>query len=1122
LPSLIDSKIANCKSWADFEQLVAAHENKDKGDLFERLTQLFLQTSPTYKSKIRNVWWCNNPYTNEFPEAVRQKLNLPEKDEGIDLICETFEGKYWSVQAKYRTDNDRALTTKELSKFLNLSFVTSGQIELGLITHTSTKPVRKQDLMGHTTELGLQNFLEMSPEQWKQIAGICANNAPLPPIARTPEPFQRAAIENAIKHFQTENNARGKLIMPCGTGKSLMAYWMAREMNAKSIILAVPSLALVKQSLGDWTAEFLAEGIRPEWLAVCSDDSVGSMKEADSTVSTVYEAGIPATTDQFEIIKFLEKRTDDPKVIFTTYQSSEVLAEACTTAGFTADLLIADEAHKTVGSSAKKFATLVSDDNILINKRLFMTATERVIRGSGEGEVVSMDDVSVYGEVFHQMSFAEAIHEKIICDYKILTLFVSENETSDLVSQRQTVEVQQGNRKIETDAHSLAVGLAVEKAFKKYGVKRAITFHSSIKRAENFANQQREFSGLVSEGLEIDYQTISSKQTAGQRSKRLHDFKSKDLALLSNARCLTEGVDIPSIDCVAFVDPKQSVVDIVQAAGRAMRKSDETGKDHGYILIPISVPPDYSLEEFGDLTDFKSMTRIITSLSTQDERIAEELKAGIHGSGGGQIIIDDDFVKDIKLDYDDFCDQIRTQIWSTVGRANWRPFEEAREFVRALGLDGQKDWHAWSASSERPSDIPSDPQRVYKYKGWKNTPDWVGSSFVATKDRTYLSFEDARKFVIGLNFETYNEWKNFAKSELKPENIPGDPRWVYRDSGWAGGLHWIGREETNFMSYAEAKEYVSNLPINTQSELQAWEKANGRTNGFPSNPDNYYRGKGWVDWPSFFEREKLTPSSEMREFNEAKKYVQSLAFANISEYVEWAKSAKRPADIPVSPRVVYGKEKDWNGMAEFIGSKNIAPSLRTFLPLKDAMLVVKQNNIASRSQYNSWSKTDSFPQDLPKDPAKTYQKAGWSGWPAFTGSNNHPPGSKVWRSFEEAKAWVASAGIKTKKQFTEKSNSADFPNDIPKTPDSVYADSGWSGYPDFLGSGPRDFKSARAFVRNLNLESLNEWREWCKSPARPSDIPTQPRRTYANLGWVDWYDWLGKPRQWQREEDPET
>ena len=202
-------------------------------------------------------------------------------------------------------------------------------IELGLITHTSTKPVRKQRLMGETTELGLQNFLDMTSKHWKQIADICAKNTLKPPKKRMPRRYQKQAITRAVKHFKTEGHSRGKLIMPCGTGKSLMAYWIARELDAKTVVLALPSLALVKQSLGDWTAEFLAEGIRPEWLAVCSDDSVGIMKEADSTVSTVYEVGIPTTTDQKEIFKFLGKKKKTPKIIFTTYQSGDVLAKAC-------------------------------------------------------------------------------------------------------------------------------------------------------------------------------------------------------------------------------------------------------------------------------------------------------------------------------------------------------------------------------------------------------------------------------------------------------------------------------------------------------------------------------------------------------------------------------------------------------------------------------------------------------------------------------------------------------------------------------------------------------------------------------------------------------------------------
>ena len=155
--------------------------------------------------------------------------------------------------------------------------------------------------------------------------------------------------------------------MPCGTGKSLIAYWSTQALRAKTVIVAVPSLALVKQSLEDWTSEYLAEGLHPEWMAVCSDDSVGKMREADSTVATVYEAGIPTTTDPTEIVNFIQKKSKNPKVIFTTYQSSPKLADACKQESLTIDLLIADEAHKTVGRKDKKFATLLFDENIKSN-----------------------------------------------------------------------------------------------------------------------------------------------------------------------------------------------------------------------------------------------------------------------------------------------------------------------------------------------------------------------------------------------------------------------------------------------------------------------------------------------------------------------------------------------------------------------------------------------------------------------------------------------------------------------------------------------------------------------------------------------------------------------------------
>ena len=340
---------------------------------------------------------------------------------------------------------------------------------------------------------------------------------------------------------------------------------MARELKAKTIVVAVPSLALVKQSLEDWTTEYLAEGITPSWLAVCSDDSVGNMRETDSTVATVYEAGIPVTNDPLEIISFIKKRTSGPRVIFTTYQSSPMLAAASNEADLTIDLLIADEAHKTVGRKDKKFGTLLFDKNIKFKKRIFMTATERVYR-QGADNVASMNDPTIYGKTFHEMSFKEAIDDGIICDYKILTVTISEEEVSQLMEDHADVIAQQGNQKFETDAHNLAAGIALHKTFAKYGITHALSFHRSIERAQFFAKQQEAFSGKFDSTKEITNRTISSKLSAGQRSQLLQDFAEDNLSLISNARCLTEGVDIPSIDCVTFVDPKQSKVDIVQAA----------------------------------------------------------------------------------------------------------------------------------------------------------------------------------------------------------------------------------------------------------------------------------------------------------------------------------------------------------------------------------------------------------------------------------------------------------------------------------------------------------------------------------------------------------------------------
>ena len=254
-----DRLIAKCNSCQDFSVKIAKLDKKQKGDAFERLTQLYLLTKPECQTKLKKVWICQN----DLPGQIRKKLNLPTTDEGIDLVAETRSGKYWAIQSKFRSDSDSPLTYKELSTFSSLAFThCAGFFEQALVVHTSTKPVRKRKLLGKTTEIGLQRWLEMTSENWKLIHGLL-NKKPARPNRRSPRPHQRKAIKAAERHFVKDKQSRGKLLMPCGTGKSLTAYWIAQALNAKTILVVAPSLALIKQGVEDWTREIVAHNETP-------------------------------------------------------------------------------------------------------------------------------------------------------------------------------------------------------------------------------------------------------------------------------------------------------------------------------------------------------------------------------------------------------------------------------------------------------------------------------------------------------------------------------------------------------------------------------------------------------------------------------------------------------------------------------------------------------------------------------------------------------------------------------------------------------------------------------------------------------------------------------------------
>lgn len=1060
----MDRFIRESRSWDAFFKKACALPasapggKPDKGKVFERLTQLYLKTHPEYRTKLKHVWRAKD----ELPPTVRKKIGLPRADEGIDLVAETRDGALWAVQCKFRTDTRQPLTVTELGTFANLAFNYCRRIALAVVVHTCAKPVRKAQLL-KTTEIGLERWLELDAQEWNRIRAA-TTKAPPAPKRRTPRPHQKKAIAAAKKHFLKGKASRGRMLMPCGTGKSLTAFWIAEALKARSILVAVPSLHLIKQSLADWTREFLARGEIPDWLCVCSDESTGRL-ERDEFVGGSYELGVDATTDQAEIRRFLSHKNGRRKIVFATYQSGKPLARAARAAKFAFDLGIMDEAHRTVGSPDKSFGHLLAHKNIAIAKRLFMTATERVVRERDEA-VLSMDDPRLYGECFHQLSFKEAIAARppIISDYKVLTITVSDEKVKELI--RKNRYLRTGDRELgEREAQALAAGVALQRAFREEGVKHAISFHRSIRAAEEFKDQHN----LLLRGKNrLASFHISSKKSAGERADLLREFRESPTALITNARCLQEGVDIPAVDCVLFADPKQSVVDIVQAAGRAMRPSK--GKKFGYIVVPIIVPSGMEFSEFAETTEFKQVARVVTALSTQDDRIAEEFRGhktkDRRRSGERIVEIKGDVPVALKINLQKFREQVRLKLWERVGRVNWRPFEEAREFAHGLGLKTQAEWIAFTKSTHLPSDIPANPDVVYSDKGWSGVGDWLGTWAIAKQLRKYRAFLRARAFVRSLGLKSMADWFQYRTSGQLPSDIPSNPNLTYKAKGWAGYGDWLG---TGVVASRLVKH---------------------------------------------------------RHFIKARAFARNLGLNNRDEWNAFCKSGRLPSDIPANPQRTY-KDKGWAGNGDWLGTWTIALRLRKYMLFAKARAFARNLKLKSHKDWRTFSKSDDFPADMPVAPDQIYKNKGWAGWGDWLGTGTIATHLRRYRSFTKARAYIRSLGIKGQREWRDYSQRDEFPSDIPAAPHRIYKDKGWVGYGDWLGTGaiaPRFRKfspsaKARLFVRSLDLQSSTEWVALIKSGGLPSDIPTKPYRTYAGKGWTDWSDWLGTkrlPRQRKR------
>lgn len=611
-------------SWLNLEKAIESlPTSNDRGEVFEQFVYLYFSLNQNYY-QISEIY-----REKEIPLAHKEKLKLEKTDYGVDGIFIKTDGTYTVYQVKFRS-NKGVPTVRELS-----TFWTEGEYAdyRCIIANCEDLPKVSQKKSG-SMQILARDFDKLDDSFFENLVKIYNGSKPIKPKTAEPDPHQDRMIKNIVAGFN--NNDKGKLIAACGIGKTLVSLWSIEKLLSKKILFLAPSLALIKQTLAEWSKHTQN---RFSYLCVCSDASVKLEQEQDIADLDISEVDFPVTTDPEIISKFMLQENKF-SVIFSTYHSVGAIANAMNSNEFEFDIVIFDEAHRTAGTkNSEMFGLALSNSKIRSKKRLFMTATERIIRPwiknrseQANQPVFSMDDEAVYGSVFDRYTFGEAIEDGVISDYRVIITAIDSKEVSNLIERNRLVSEDISSNENIT-AENLYKQIVLAKTIEKFNIKKTITFHSSVKRAKNFINgasnvnfDLKTLLEQVSPDVNLVnhyFSSVDGNMSAGERNTRLKSFENSSIGIISNARCLTEGIDVPLIDSIYFVDPKNSLVDIVQACGRALRKPrSQSTKGYSLFIVPVIIEENTDLNNLDDDL-FETVHNVIQALRDQDERLAD-------------------------------------------------------------------------------------------------------------------------------------------------------------------------------------------------------------------------------------------------------------------------------------------------------------------------------------------------------------------------------------------------------------------------------------------------------------------------------------------------------------------
>lgn len=727
---------------------------------------------------------------------------------------------------------------------------------------------------------------------------------------KTPRPYQKEAIDAVVKGFETAD--RGQLIMACGTGKTLCSLWIYERISPNHTLVLVPSLQLLKQIKNEWLNN-LQETV--PYLCVCSDQTINF--DNDEILYDISDIDSNVTTDPIKIYNFLinNKRT----IIFSTYHSLEKIIISLDKNKFNFDFAICDEAHRTASPELGNFTLVHNDDLLPVKKRLYMTATPKIWnqtrkKMAKKEEIVyvsSMDNPSIFGYEFYNLSYKQAIDLNLLVNYKIVAVGINDNSIKQLLNDCKYYD-------INTPVSDYINNFALNKFIQEYNPNHTISFHANVLSAISFTERHK----LFLNNNNIFH--INGTYNSEKREKIFKEFLKKKNSIITNARCLGEGVDLPDVDAIYFSDPKKSKVEIIQAIGRALRLS--TNKKICYIVIPLYHSSERDLKNSIDDSNFKEIINVLRCLSSYDDKINDSIRniRTYNRDRKHNLIstLNIEIIDDNKIQYENY---LHNEIINNYVLP-WRKFENAREYVRGLGLKNQNEWKEFSKSSERPKDIPTNPYGVYKNSGYIGTGDWLGtfSSRPPILNRDdYLTYEEAKKIVHKLLLKSSYEWRK--NSNLIPENIPIYPHTFYKLHGWNGWIDFLGSNNlrknrgSDIITFEEARKFVRTLNINSVKEWRSACKNNIIPKNIPSGASEVYKNAGWTSWPDFLGNNNTTPSrGGFLTYHDALQFALSCKFTSVKQWKTLSKNKLLPKGIPANPDKVY-LNQGWESWLKFLG-----------------------------------------------------------------------------------------------------------------------------------------------------------------------------------------------------------